>query len=384
MRITLLFFLIFICTNAQNQKLGIVLDAEDLKPIEFVDVFNNYDSTLTNEDGRFFFLSSRDSIIFSKLGYNRLKTTFNQTSDTILLNKKVIALDGVTVIRTDSLWQKVKRNVAKNYSLHPYNEKFFLRSTLKLNDSLVRIQDMQGQLHRKTLLYSQGLELTKKDYEIELTNMRKVGVATDKNKVYFRFPTFYGLLSNFVRLNATGPDFKLKELPFLNEAKTRYEFLFENEHQVTKGHYIINTNTYAIVECHLSVTTKNIPYSKDKWLHYRTNKHIVKVIFDFDKTEKKYYIKNAILTQEVECTNEEKSFKEVYESRFVMDTYDNFGDFKVKKNISAVKDIFKIKYKYDSNYWEEQNQLLLTNEMVAFIKRMGTKNKEYKIRSNIK
>ena len=67
-----------------------------------------------------------------------------------------------------------------------------------------------------------------------------------------------------------------------------------------------------------------------------------------------------------------------------MSTYDNFGDFKVKKNVSAVKDIFKIKHKYDASYWKQQNQLLLTDEMVRFIEKIGSNNKEFKIRSNIK
>ncbi len=48
----------------QNQKLGVVLDKENLIPIEFVDVYNGNDNTITNENGKYFLLSSNDSISF--------------------------------------------------------------------------------------------------------------------------------------------------------------------------------------------------------------------------------------------------------------------------------------------------------------------------------
>jgi len=378
------FFIISISLFSQNQKSGIVLDIENLEPIEFVTIYNNYDNTITNENGKFFFFSAGDSITFSKLGYKKFKADFNTLPDTILLAKKLIELEGVTLVQTDSLWGKLKKNISKNYTLLPYNEKFFLRGSLKLNDTLVRIQDIQGKLKRKTLLYANDIELTNKDYEIEMTNMRKIGIVTSKNDVYFKFPTFFGLLSSFARINATAPGFKLTEIPFPNEEKTRYEFDYTGESGSIRGHYIINTSNYAIEEFYLLQKAKNIPYQKNKWLLYKTNIHEVKIFFDYDLTAHKYVIRNASFRQEVETTNKENSFKDVYESTFILSTYDNFGEFKVDKNTNATKDIFKIKYKYNPNYWKEQNQLLLTDEMLDFIKSTKVKNKEFKIRSNIK
>lgn len=37
--------------HAQQQKFGIVLDAETRYPVEFVDVFNAYDNTDTKKEG---------------------------------------------------------------------------------------------------------------------------------------------------------------------------------------------------------------------------------------------------------------------------------------------------------------------------------------------
>jgi len=67
-----------------------------------------------------------------------------------------------------------------------------------------------------------------------------------------------------------------------------------------------------------------------------------------------------------------------------MTTSDHEGDFRVKRNISTSKDLFKINHPYDQSYWNAQNQLLLTDEMLGFIKKVQDSNNEFKIRSNIK
>ena len=86
-KLVLLFSLTNLAIHAQNQKLGIVIDSETKKPIEFVDVYNKLDNTVTNEDGKYFILSSYDSISFYKLGYKEIKLKFEELSDTLYLSR---------------------------------------------------------------------------------------------------------------------------------------------------------------------------------------------------------------------------------------------------------------------------------------------------------
>ncbi|WP_282180615.1 hypothetical protein [Maribacter stanieri] len=86
----------------------------------------------------------------------------------------------------------------------------------------------------------------------------------------------------------------------------------------------------------------------------------------------------------VELTDDEKSFTSFYDISFILTTSDNEGDFDVKKNVSTSKDLFKINHPYDQSYWNAQNQLLLTDEMLNFIEKVQDPSNEFKVRSNIK
>ena len=85
----------------------------------------------------------------------------------------------------------------------------------------------------------------------------------------------------------------------------------------------------------------------------------------------------------VETIDKDQTFKNIFTVEIIMTTFDNFGNFEVKSNINEQKDMFKLNYPYDENFWNSQNQLLLTDEMTAFIEKMGKENKEFKVRGNI-
>lgn len=382
---TIFFYFIVTISWTQNQHEGIIVDTESKEPIEFVGVYNGKDHTMSNADGKYSFSSSQDSVLFYRIGFNKLKTSFSQLRDTIFLQKIPYELDEVVVTNAKTLWQKVGDSIKTNYVFTPYKEKFLLRGILKYNDTIVRIQDIQGKLQRKTLLYSKELELSPKDYTVEFINMRKIGIVNDENGVYFKFPTLYGLFSSFVRLNATGEGFTLTEKPYKDNDKVRYEFISDPEHKVVdiSGYYVINTLNNAIEEFHVTSAPKNLPYVKKSRVKFRTTYYELTVLFEKHSINNRYYMSSAKSRTTVETTDEKGSFNEKYDINFILNTTDNFGKFRVKKNISATKDIFKLKYPYNSEYWSSQNQLLLTNEMQGFIKRMGEENKEFKVRSNI-
>ncbi len=370
---------------AQNSHKGILVDADDKNPIEFVGVYNGVDYTSSNADGKFLFTSSKDSIIFYRAGYKKLSTTFSQLSDTIFLERSPYELEEVILTNAKSLWQKITDSIRSNYVIAPYKEKFFLRGILKYNDEITRIQDLQGKLQRKTLLYNKDLPLTTKDYLVELSNMRKIGVVKDDHNVYFKFPTLFGLFSSFVRLNATGEGFILTEKSFQNEEKIRLEFQSDPAHDLVdiSGYYLINTTNNAIEEFHVKSTPKNPPFKEKKWVRYRTTYYELSVFFEKKPVHNKYFMRQAKSREIVETSDKKKTFSETYDSSFIFSTSHNFEDFPIKKNINATKDIFRLKYPYNATFWKSQNQLLLTNEMLDFIKKANN-NKEFKISSNIK
>ncbi|APQ16497.1 hypothetical protein BTR34_03745 [Maribacter hydrothermalis] len=362
------------------------MDSADNSPLEFVGIYNSKDHTMTNADGRFQFSSSSDSIIIYRVGYDKQITTFQKVKDTIYLNKSVLELNEVTVTNERTLWQKVGDSVRSNYPTYPYKEKFLLRGVLRYNGKITRIQDLQGKLERRTLLYTKEIDPDKKDFIVELTNMRKVGLVRDENDVYFIFQSFYGLFMDLIPVNATGDDFILSEAIFDNGKKVNLNFQskpsIENEN--FSGHYTINTENNAMEHFKMHVALENKPFSENANTKYRTISYDKEIILSKSSKTNKYYISSAKYDVRVEQTDKQNSYTSYYDVSFILTTSDNEGDFEVKKNVSTSKDLFKINYPYDQSYWNSQNQLLLTNEMLDFIEKVKDSSNEFKVRSNIK
>ena len=401
-----LFFLLSFIGFSQQTIDAVIVDSADNVPLEFVGVYNSKDHTISNEDGRFQFSSLLDSIIIYRVGYDKLSTTFQKVKDTILLNKSVLELNEVTVTNEKTLWQKVGDSIRSNYPIYPYKEKFLLRGVLRYNGEITRIQDLQGKLERRTLLYTKEIDPDKKDFKVELTNMRKVGLVKDENEVYFIFETFYQLFMNFTPMNATGDAFEtfyqlfmnftpmnatgdafdLTEATFNNGSKTNLSFQTKPaiENEEVNGHYIINNNDHAIERIYMAINNKDNPYKKDGNIRFRTVSIEKEMSLSKSSNTNKYYIATAKYDVKVEVTDDKNSYTSFYDVSFILTTSDHEGDFPVKKNVSTSKDLFKIKYPYDQRYWNAQNQLLLTEEMLNFIDKVQDPNNEFKVRSNIK
>lgn len=378
----LLFTTLF--SNAQNFHQGIILDQDVKEPLEFVNVFNSDDNTISNADGQYAFSSSKDSIIFYRVGYDKLKTTFSALRDTIYLNKSVFELNEVVVTNKKNILKKVFDSLNQNYPSTEFKEKFYLRATLKINDTLVRIQDLQGKIKRKRLFYTDGTEPNPKDYEVELSNMRQIGVSTDPNGIYIVFPSFYRFLNLLAPINIEE-DYDIEDTILNDGTFTNFTYASDLSEKVKNlsGHFIINNNENAIEEYYLKSEPKNPTYQKNKNFRYRTTFYDVSVFFTKHPKVNKYFISSAKFNATIEGTNVNKTFNSKYDMSFILTTSENFGNFPFKKNIKSTKDIFKLKHPYKADFWKTQNQLILTNEMQEFITRMGSENKEFKIRTNI-
>lgn len=378
----------FSTIHAQNQKLGIVLDAESKKPIEFVDVYNTYENTVTNENGKYFLLSSNDSISFYKLGYEEIKTTFDKVQDTTYLSAKPFELAEVILSNEDSLFDKVRKQIAENYPIEEFNEKFFIRSLLRYNGEITRIQDIQGKLNRKTLLYAKDMELKKKDYVFEVQNMRKIGlteVTENDTNIYFKFRSLREILAETVQVSITRKNYEIEEKYFDNGNKVRLEYTYngENKNINTSGYYIINLENKAILEFYLS-HKPSLDFIEKKDIKYRVTLFEKNIIFNKDSDSGKYVIKNGKLKSTVEVTNKEENFQTFFESEDILKSYEHFSAMKVKKNVNENKDVFKLDFPYNKDFWNAQNQLLLTDEMLAFIESVGKMNEEFDVKSNLK
>lgn len=73
MRYIFLTFFLLAITNtwSQHNLTAVIADANNRTPLEFVDVFNTENYTATNSDGRFEFTTSKDSVSFHRLGYQK-------------------------------------------------------------------------------------------------------------------------------------------------------------------------------------------------------------------------------------------------------------------------------------------------------------------------
>jgi hypothetical protein len=135
----------FFC-NAQNFKTSkVIADKVSKLPLEYVNIYNDNDNSVSNADGLFVFVSNKDKINFSFLGYNTISTTFDAIAkrDTIFMDAKALELKEVVIFNIEPFMKKVYDKDDDN-SLSNFTIDFFLRSVLKLNDSIVKLQDFSG------------------------------------------------------------------------------------------------------------------------------------------------------------------------------------------------------------------------------------------------
>ncbi len=259
---------------------------------------------------------------------------------------------------------------------------------LRYNDTITRIQDLQGKLNRKTLLYHGEMEPNKRDFIFEVENMRQAGIKNmleNKTKIYFKFRSLNEIILETMSLGIKRDFFDLEENYFDNKEKIKVSF--ESKKDVikgyTQGYYIIDAQNWAILEFYLNATIAD-EFTEKADFKYRTTKTEKNLLFNKDASLDKYVLKNAKIKHAIEVTDSENSFQSVFESEYILKSSGHFSAMKVNKNVNANKDIFKLNFPYDKSFWDTQNQLLLTNEMLFFIKGVGKENQEFDIKSNLR
>jgi len=379
----LIFLLIPISSIAQQKISGIILDKETSKPLEFVDVYNKETNTSSNVEGRFEF-STKDSIVnFNLLGYEKKMFPIDQfQGDTIFLNNKFLELDEVVISDLDQPIKAVFKQIVVNYPLEPYSESFFMRCVLKKNDKIIKLQDINGLVERQTLFSTSKSPMPKNNYNVEVENIRKAGIK--EKDIYFEMFSFEEFFKAITSLYMSPKLYDYKMKPSKDGQFIKYYFSpKQNNELASKGFYIVNSDDNAFNEYYLLNEEKKKVYQERGDIKYRTYFYELSVRFKKDEKSTKYFLDIAKLTAKVEVIDEEN--KSIFYNAEYQWIAQNQSDFKVDNNTSMSKDLFRLDKDYVPEFWQNQSELLLTEEMKKFVN--GLENidqNEYKIISNIK
>lgn len=361
---------IFFCafSYAQNFQINkIVVDKDTKTPLENVAVYNEKDYSTTNTEGKFFFVSQTNEINLNLLGYDRIKTTFDKLKndkDTIFMKIKAFQLQEVVVSNADAYMKKVYDKFNDN-ALQNYTIDFFLRNVFKKDQVNILLQDIYA---RK----NQG-KSPKNKIAVEILNMRKTSLFEKQDKISFEFPNFDALFNilvpeiekcNFTEIPFNDGDFK--KILFESNEKDQWG-------QIWKGYFIVDRKDYAIVEYTLSLIDdpEKVPYKKlsSSKGEYRTTKLEKFTQFTKDAKSNKYYLSNIKVDNQVEIVAPNNSGKPFYYD-FTMDFFVTSSptNKKVDSNFAINKDIFRARFPYSKDFWNNQNQLPLTKELELFLK----------------
>lgn len=379
-------FLVFLVGSSaisQNiQVRGIVVDKSTKLPLENVIVYNDKDNSITNSDGAFIFVSTKNQINFNLLGYNEIATTLDALviRDTIFMDSKAMELKEVVIINAESFMKKVFDRMGENF-IKDYTTDFFLRNVLKKDTMLVSLQDLSGKRNKSN---------DNKDiYSIEILNMRKVSLL-ERKKASLKFPDFKEFFS---------PPFPIiegnffKEEDFADKDYRKISFLGKKKNQwgqTIKGYFIINPKEYAIVEYSIEIIDvfDSAPFKRASLIGplHRTSKFNRLYRYSKDSIQNKYFLSGAEIEIGVEVL-EDKNQDKGYFLNLSMDYFitSSISIEKVKSNFPLDKDIFEAKFPYSAEFWNNQNQLPLTLELKDFLKRVNenkTKKKEYEFIGN--
>jgi hypothetical protein len=377
-------FFISLVGNSQNFKVSkMIADKTTKLPLENVSIYNDKDNSTTNQEGLFVYISDQKEINFTLLGYNSLKTTFEQIEqqDTIFMEAKAFELKEVVVVNLEPFIKKVYDKMADNY-ISNYTSNFFLRNVLKKDNSIVVLQDIHGKRGKNAN--------PKNSNEIEVLNMRKTSFFEKKNQIDFKFPDlneFFGGLWPALGKNIfTEENYNESDLrKILFEAKEK-----NVEGQISKGYFVINRNDYAILEFFIAMrdNPEAVPYKKFTFssVQYRTTKYERLLKFSKNSSFNKYYLQMSKLIANVEVIPATKT-ENAFNFNLNMDyfTTNRITTEKVEPNFATDKDVFKAKFPYSAEFWNNQNQLPLTNELKDFLKRVSEnkdKKKEFEIIGN--
>ncbi|UII76431.1 carboxypeptidase-like regulatory domain-containing protein [Flagellimonas sp. HMM57] len=381
--ITLLFLSFYIC--AQNTIQGVVLDVATKKPLEFVDAYTEGNHTLTNSNGWFELEVATDSIHFNLIGYEKFSKSVEKnhtTVDTLFMRSQFYELNEVVVTNKGfSLGDFI--SIGKNYPFEPYTESFFMRTLLKRNDSIIKLQDINGLIRRKQLLATSKKPRPKNNIKVHVTNMRKTAIL--ENNIYFEMWGFAKIDRAFSSIYISPKDYDFKENLAEDGKKNKLTFKLRDtfENSSAKGYYIIDSQDMAVEEYYFVGNGPTEEFTQKRGIKYRNVFYEINIHFLKDKETALYYMNKAKLNAKVELFDGDNPSPIMYEANYVWFGLNLVKTDKIKENAPKTKDVLKLDYPYNKIFWDNQKFLLLTDEMKSFIKELQNSNSKNEYNINI-
>lgn len=387
MKLTVFYYLLFIwCFNtySQSKDSRILWNKIDNVPVQYATINSTENYTISNEDGVFEFEKTSNKIIIENIAYEKLELdySFLIKNDTIFIKPNVYQLDEV-IIKKDSRFNDMLRTVLTDYPLEPYQERFFLRALIKKNNEFYKIVDFSGYLERKTLFGTTTKPMPKKNYTVQIDNIRKAGF---KNREYdFELFSFKILLDRIASIYLNP---KIYNLSYKNSSDNNFLKIIatpkDKSKNFTKGYYLVDNSNNTFNEAYTLNENENTKFTEIRDIKFRTPFFELKSNFQRNSKTNKLQLNKAIIKSKTEVYSNDG--KDIFDVSYIFYANPINIPTKLENNINLKKDIFELKGKYDSKYWKNNEILPLTNEMQEFINTVNTSKNisDFRTKTNMK
>ena len=382
------FYLLIFLTSSnlifgQETSFNILWDKEEGKPISYATIKGLENYSISNEFGVFEFEQTTNKISIQSVVYETLEIDFNflKANDTIFMKPLTFELDEV-IISKDGLYTQMLKTVLTDYALEPHKEKFFLRAVIRKNNELYKIVDFSGILEKQALFDTRSKPMPKKNYKIQIENIRKVGI--ENREIDFALFSFQEFLTNIIRISFNREEFDISYETTSDKSSSRITLdPIDSEKSLYRGYYILNEdNTFK--EADVTYSNENAKFENVKNAKFRTILSNWKSSFERNQMTNKIQLNKATLKGKTEVYEEQ--VKDIFDWSYVYYSIPVVNTEKIKNNINLNKDMFDLKGDYNSEYWKNQEVLSLTDEMQEFINKVNStgKNSDFKTKTNMK
>ena len=382
------FYLLIFLTSSnlifgQETSFNILWDKEEGKPISYATIKGLENYSISNEFGVFEFEQTTNKISIQSVVYETLEIDFNflKANDTIFMKPLTFELDEV-IISKDGLYTQMLKTVLTDYALEPHKEKFFLRAVIRKNNELYKIVDFSGILEKQALFDTRSKPMPKKNYKIQIENIRKVGI--ENREIDFALFSFQEFLTNIIRIAFNREEFDISYETTSDKSSSRITLdPIDSEKSLYRGYYILNEdNTFK--EADVTYSNENAKFENVKNAKFRTILSNWKSSFERNQMTNKIQLNKATLKGKTEVYEEQ--VKDIFDWSYVYYSIPVVNTEKIKNNINLNKDMFDLKGDYNSEYWKNQEVLSLTDEMQEFINKVNStgKNSDFKTKTNMK
>ncbi len=382
-----LIYIIFFITMfayAQNTTTHILWDKINNEPIQYATIKTNEDYSISNENGVFEVNETQGKIFIQNISYKKIEIDYKflKQKDTVFMSPNIYELDEVTILNIEDKYNKMLKTILTDYALEPHQEKFYLRAVVRKNGDLYKIVDFSGFIEKKALFSTRSKPMPKKNYSIQLENIRKVG--KENRTVDFEMLSFEYFFNHIVSMYLSPKIYDLSYEDTEDNDLSKITLTPKDTIQTfSRGQYILNDdNTFNEVE--IEFNNQNASFQNAGNVKFRTVYLYTKTNFERNPLNEKIQLNKALHKARTEVYDE-KNNKDIFEVNYIFYA-SPIKNKDLKNNVKLKKDIFELKGTYNEDYWKKNDILPLTIEMQEFINQINStgKNSDFKTKTNIK